>query len=298
MKMNLLYNAVDLSLYTHYFADKVYPHEVYPFPDNVDEVLNFTACTNKNKYATAKILPMILLKMQNDVVNMNAALIDTLLSLIPMAFRLLYEQEWMMNPNAVIQQCFDWFAIKYGHTSVKHPETIWMALAANRHPSMGFEVLTLQLFCSVTFTSLSGHPVTDKDIVNISGRILNHTGLFPKEYTSWILYGNNARKMNNFVPFKICCENAVQVAVLTTIPASQHGYGTVATNNDVLGQMLTDVVSNFGLAYATKNCYNQTPPSSWQFRGSFKCSTRQSAPASPGVVHASVGQKLLKNNNS
>jgi hypothetical protein len=44
---------------------------------------------------------MILLKMHNAVVNKNTVLIDTLLSLIPMAFKLLYEQERMMNPNAV-----------------------------------------------------------------------------------------------------------------------------------------------------------------------------------------------------
>jgi hypothetical protein len=39
--------------------------------------------------------------MQKDVLNMNATLINTLLSLIPMAFKLLYEQERMMDPNAV-----------------------------------------------------------------------------------------------------------------------------------------------------------------------------------------------------
>jgi hypothetical protein len=74
---------------------------MYPFPDNVDEVPNFTACTNDNKHAAAKILHAILLKMRNNVVNMNAVFINTLLSLIPMEFKLLYEQEKMMNHNAV-----------------------------------------------------------------------------------------------------------------------------------------------------------------------------------------------------
>ncbi len=45
---------------------------------------------------------------------MNAALINTLLSLILMAFKLLYKQERIMDPNAVFQQCYDWFVIKYG----------------------------------------------------------------------------------------------------------------------------------------------------------------------------------------
>jgi hypothetical protein len=102
--MNLLYLAVDPSLYTHYSASKAYPQDMYPFPDNFDEVSDFTACTNDNKHAALKILHAILLKTCNDVVNMNAVLIDTLLSLIPVAFKLLYEQERMMNPNAVFQQ--------------------------------------------------------------------------------------------------------------------------------------------------------------------------------------------------
>jgi hypothetical protein len=104
-KMNLLQMAVDPSFYTHYSAGKGYPHEVYPFPNNVNEVPNFTACTNNNKRAAAKVTHTILLKMQNFVIDLNAALIDTLLSLIPTAFKLLYKQERMMNPNAVFQQC-------------------------------------------------------------------------------------------------------------------------------------------------------------------------------------------------
>jgi hypothetical protein len=114
---------------------------------------------------------------------MNAMLIDTLLSLIPTAFKLLYyEQEQMMDPNTVFQQCFDWFVIKYGCTLAGDCKTNWMAmwlptgtfqwdlrysphtssvalllqasqatlsqtrtwatLAVNWHPSMGFGVLT------------------------------------------------------------------------------------------------------------------------------------------------------------
>ncbi len=54
---------------------------------------------------------------------MNTVLIDTLLSLILTTFKLLYKQEWMMDPNAVFQQCFDWFIIKYGCTSAEDRET-------------------------------------------------------------------------------------------------------------------------------------------------------------------------------
>ena len=60
-------------------------------------------------------------------------------------------------------------------------------MAADWHPSMGFEVLTSRLFRGVTFASLSGHPIADKDTVDIGVRVLNRTGLFGKEYKAWIL---------------------------------------------------------------------------------------------------------------
>jgi hypothetical protein len=215
-----------------------------------DEVPNFTTCTNNNEHAVAKIMHAILLKTQNYVVNMNTVHITTLLSLIPMAFKLLYKQEWMMNPNAVFQQCFDWFVVKYRCTLVEDRETNQLAMADDWHPLMGFEVLTLLLFCGATFASLSGHPSMDKDTVNIGMRVLNHTRLFPKEYKMWILRGDDASKTNNFASVKTFRENTVQIAAFLAVPASQHGYGMAATNDNRLAQLLTDAVSNFGTAYA------------------------------------------------
>jgi len=245
-KMNLLYVVVDPGLYTHYSAGEAYPINDYPFPAEVDEVPNFSACTND---ATAKITHAILLKTRNDVVNMNTALIDTLLSIIPSAFKILYEQERMMDPNAVSRQCFNWFVSKYGRTSAEDRETNRTAMAADWHPSMGFEVLTSRLFSGVTFASLSGHPITGKDTVNIGVRVLNRTGLFGEEYKAWILRGDDPNNAIEFATFKSFWENAVQIAVFTSVPASQHGYGMAATNEEASAS-LTDAVSNFGMAYA------------------------------------------------
>jgi hypothetical protein len=136
-KMNLLYVAVDPNLYLRYSAGEVYPVGSYPFPTDVDEVPNFSACTTDNNRAGAKIMHAFLLKTHNNVVNMNAALIDTLLGLILSAFKILYEQERMMNPNAVFRQSFNWFVAKYGRTSADDRETNRTAMAADWHPSMG-----------------------------------------------------------------------------------------------------------------------------------------------------------------
>jgi hypothetical protein len=216
----------------------------------VDEVPNFTACTNDNKHAAPIISHAILLKMCNNVVNMNIVLINTLLSLISMAFKLLYKQERMMDPNAVFQQCFDWFVIKYGRDSAEDRKTNRMAMAANWHTSMGFEVLTSHLFHVVTFASLSRHPIVDKDTVDIGIHVLNPMGLFPKEYKTWILRGADTSKTNDFVSFKTFWENAVQIAAFTAFPASQHEYSMAPTNNNASAHLLTDAVSNFGTAYS------------------------------------------------
>ena len=113
---------------------------------------------------------------------MNTVLIDTLLSLIPTAFKILFEQEQMIDPNTVFRQCFNWFVVKYGRTLAEDCKTNCTAMAANWHPSMGFEVLTLCLFRGVAFASLSRHPITDNDTIDISVHVLNRTGLFAKEY--------------------------------------------------------------------------------------------------------------------
>jgi hypothetical protein len=248
--MNLLYVAVDPNLYLHYSAGEAYPNASYPFPADVDEVPDFSACTTDNDRAAAKISHAILLKTRNDVVNMNAALIDTLLGLIPPAFKILYEQERMMDPNAVFRQCFNWFVAKYGRTSAEDRETNRTAMAADWHPSMGFEVLTSRLFRGVTFASLSGHPITDKDTVDIGVRVLNRTGLFGEEYKAWILRGDDPNNAIDFAAFKNFWENAVQIAAFTAVPASNHGYGMGMANDEDDTASLTDAVSNFGTAYA------------------------------------------------
>jgi hypothetical protein len=108
-----------------------------------------------------------------------------------------------MDPNAVFRQCFDWFVVKYGRTLAEDCKTNCTAMAANRHPSIGFKVLTLRLFHGVTFASLSGHPITDNNTINISVRILNHTGVFAKECKAWILRGDDASKTNNLAAFQV-----------------------------------------------------------------------------------------------
>jgi hypothetical protein len=57
------------------------------------------------------------LKQRNDIINMNTALIHAFLDLVPIAFKQLYKQIQMENPNSVSCKMFSWFVMKYGRTS-------------------------------------------------------------------------------------------------------------------------------------------------------------------------------------
>jgi len=89
---------------------------------------------------------------------------------------------------------------------------------------------------------LSDHPITDKDSFNNGVHILNRTGLFTEEYKTWIIHGNGPSKTNDFISFETFRD--------LSVPASQHGYGMAATDDDASTPPLADAVSKFGTAHA------------------------------------------------
>jgi hypothetical protein len=49
--MNLLYVAINHTLYGHYSGSKAYPNADYPFPSKVVDVPNYSGCTDTNNCA-------------------------------------------------------------------------------------------------------------------------------------------------------------------------------------------------------------------------------------------------------
>ena len=191
------------------------------------------------------------LKKQNDVINMNTALIDALLDLIPVTFKQSYEQIHMENPNSMFRKMFSWFVTKYGRTSAEDHATNRSLMALEWHPSHGIELLVARLFRGATFANLAKYLIPDADIVDIGIRVLHCTGLFAEEYKAWITRGNNP---NNSITVAVFCsfwEMAVNIAAFMATPASQHGNGMAAAKDGASTALLTDAVNNFGAAYAT-----------------------------------------------
>jgi hypothetical protein len=139
-KMNLLYVAINPTLYGHDSGGEAYPNGDYPFPPKVVDVPNYSGCTDTNNHANVEVIHGKALKQWNDVINMNSALIDAFLNLVPVAFKQSQKQIWMENPNSVFCKMFAWFVAKYGRTSGDDRKAHRTAMALEWHPSQGFDL--------------------------------------------------------------------------------------------------------------------------------------------------------------
>jgi hypothetical protein len=184
--MNLLYAAINPTLYSHYSSYEAYPDANSPFPPEIVGVPNYTGFAGTNNHANAKVTHGMALKQCNNVINMNSALIDAFLDLIPVAFKQSYKQIQMENPNSVFCKMFAWFVTKYGRTSADDCKANCSAMALEWHPLQGFKLLVARLFRGAMIVNLAKHPIPNDDIVDISIRVIHHTGLFAEEYKTWI----------------------------------------------------------------------------------------------------------------
>ena len=90
-KMNLFYIAIDDTLYAHYAGGNAYPDDNYSFPNEVADVPDYTGAVDVNTHAAIKTMHAMAQKRRNNVINMNTALIDAFLNLIPVVFKQSYE---------------------------------------------------------------------------------------------------------------------------------------------------------------------------------------------------------------
>ncbi len=61
-KVNLLFVAINPTLYGHYSGSKAYPDAEYPFPLEVVDVPNYSGCTDTNNCANIKVTHGMALK--------------------------------------------------------------------------------------------------------------------------------------------------------------------------------------------------------------------------------------------
>jgi hypothetical protein len=248
--MNMLFCAASPGLYS-FFTTKAYPASFFPFPVEVDAILDFSACTTDNKRKTLKATNTRNRKMRADIVTMNAALSDIFLANLPKVIPKTYEPICMKHPNMVFLHMFEWFITKYGKTMAKDRKDNRQRMAADWHPSNGFEPLATCLFIGASFVSTARYPMDDCDVINIGLRIIKCCGMYSEDYKNWIARKNKTPAIVETInSFKKCWANVIALVNQTAVPASQHGYGMAAMDNNVLLALYSESLANFGAAYA------------------------------------------------
>ncbi len=258
----MLFCSASPGLYS-FFTTKAYPASFFLFPVEVDAIPNFSACTTDNERETLKATNARDRKMRTDIVTMNAALSDVFLANLPKAIRKTYEPICMKQPNTVFLHMFDWFITKYGKTMAKDCKDNWQRMAADWHPSNGFEPLVTRLFIGASYVSASCYLMDDCNVINISLRVIKRCGMYSEEYKIWIACENKTLAIKETINFfKEYWANAIALVNQTTVPASQHGYSMVAMDNDASLALYSKSLANFGAAYAVRQESNKTQATS------------------------------------
>ena len=143
--MNMLFCAASPDLYS-FFTTELYPMAYFPFPKEVNAVPDFSACMSDNERETLNTTNARDCKTRADIVTMNAALSNVFLTNLPKAICETYKPICMKEPTTVFLHMFNWFIIKYDKTTTEDREQNQQQMAANWHPSEGFEPLATCLF--------------------------------------------------------------------------------------------------------------------------------------------------------
>jgi hypothetical protein len=99
-------------------------------------------------------------------------------------------------------------------------------MAANWHPSDGFEPLATRLFIGASYASVARYPMDDRDIIDIGLHIIKCCGMYSEENKNWIAHENKTLAIVETInSFKEYCTNTIALVNQMAVPASQHGYG-------------------------------------------------------------------------
>jgi hypothetical protein len=124
-------------------------------------------------------------------------------------------------------------------------------MAADWHPSKGFEPLMTRLFIGASYASAARYPLRDCNVINIGLRVIKRCGMYSKEYKNWIAREHISPPIDKTInSFKEYWSGAIMLVNQMAAPALQHGYGMAAVDNDASVAFYTETMSNFGAAYA------------------------------------------------
>jgi hypothetical protein len=230
--MNLLFCAAPKDVYA-FLTKEAYPAAFAPFLQMVPDIHDFTTCTDQNGCATARATHALAKKTQADIITMNIALADIFLECLSSQVRASFQQQCLREPNLVFINIFLWFVNHYGMTTSEDREANCQCMAVDWHPSDGFNHLVLRLFTSAAFACSAGYPVNNIDVIDIGLRAIKCCSMYTKEYKQWTPHKAICPHINKDMTFfKEFWSSKIALVNQTAIPASLHGYGMAAINDD------------------------------------------------------------------
>jgi hypothetical protein len=182
---------------------------------------------------------------------MNTALANVFLEAMSSQVRTSFQQRRLREPNIIFVNLFPWFINQYGKTTAKDCEANRQRMAANWHPTNRFDALILCLFTGAAYASSVGFKMNNVDIVDIGLRIIKQCGMYGKEYKAWIACeAIRPRIVETVDMFKTFWATKITLVNQTAMPASMHGYGMAAVNDDDSIALYGESIANFGAVYA------------------------------------------------
>ncbi len=169
--MNLFYVAVPPGVNAHHTRE-AYPLGMYPYPPRPLGIPNFAGANGGTAPENIKIQHALEVKRSTDVQNMNTALIDTFLDLMPASAKIAYNDIRISNPNAVFREMFNWFLNKYGETQAIDRKKNIDSMTAPWSPSDGFDSLTHRFFLANTYAICANHPLQEHQILDAAVIVL------------------------------------------------------------------------------------------------------------------------------
>ena len=249
--MNLLFCSCPCPVYRFFTAD-AYPDAFTPIPSVVDKVPDYADCTGKNDRATTCARHALDKKTRADIITMNAALTNVFLDAVLVRVRTAFQQRRLCKPNIVFVDMFEWFVQHYGTTTAEDCDESCQQMAANWHPGNCFDTLALPPFTGAAYTNATEYPIVDCNIVDIEIRIIKQCSLYLEEYKSWIARATDSPCIVKMLDtFKTFWVDKITLVNQTAIPTSLYGYGTAVFNNNDTVALYSELIANFGAAYAS-----------------------------------------------
>jgi len=183
--MNLLFCACPENVYGFFTADP-YPTNFAPFPPVIDKVPDYTGCVDDNDCVLKCAKHALNKKTRADIVTMNAALTNVFLDALSSQEHTSFQQRCLQEPNIVFVDMFEWFVGHYGKTTAKDRNANRLCMAADWHPTDGFETLALCLFTGAAYAGCTRYTMANRNILDIGLHVIMRSSMYAEEYKSWI----------------------------------------------------------------------------------------------------------------